>query len=78
MSDRTKRNFMVEVSVSDAQRTVTAPNQVLATKFLAVCAANNINSNADLDAALQGIGSLAGWKAILVALIEGMFDVGPP
>lgn len=66
------------VSISDGTRRVSAPTAAAASKALAVCAANGINTNAQLDTFLTGLTTVAQLRTALIMLIEGLVDVGPP
>lgn len=55
-----------------------APTEILCRKVLAVCAANNINTDAALDTFLQGLTTIAQFKTLIIGLVEGLVSVGPP
>lgn len=63
--------------VTDGVRRVVAPNQTLANRLLTFCQTQTINDNAGLDTKLQGMAQAA-LNQVLITLIEGLCDVGPP
>jgi hypothetical protein len=65
-------------SVSDGVRKVSAPTAAAAARALAVCQANNLTTNAQLDTFLQGLSTVAALRTAVIMLVEGLIDVGPP
>lgn len=66
------------VKISDGTRSVQAPTGALATKALTVCQNNSITTNAGLDTFLNSLTTVAQLRTVVIALIEGLIDVGPP
>lgn len=65
-------------SITDGVRRVSATTSTLAARVLTVCQTNNINDNAGLDAFLLSLTTVPQLRAVLLAISEGLVDIGPP
>jgi hypothetical protein len=64
-------------SISDGTRTVAAPTEAIARKLLAICEANGITTDAQLDTFLNGLSTVAALRTAVIAIVEGLVTVTP-
>lgn len=69
---------MFNYSNGDETRSVSAVTSQLADPFLALCQANNLNSPADLQSYIAGLGSVEELRGLVVMLVNGLLSVEPP
>jgi hypothetical protein len=63
--------------LSDGSRSVSAPTASLANRLMTFCQNNSVTDNAGLSTVLNGL-TQANMNQVLIALVLGLTDVGPP